>query len=187
MDKIVGPGNVWVTEAKRQVFGACGIDGLAGPSEVLVVADEGASAELVAGEMVAQAEHDPLARVAAVSRDRALLERIAALLAGPFGRASGRDAIVGAVLAERAWLVHAAGEAEILEVVERFAPEHLSLMVEDPYALLAHIRRAGAVFVGGSTRRSRPATTSPGRTTRCPPPARRAFPRDCARPTTFVR
>ncbi|HZO92384.1 MAG TPA: histidinol dehydrogenase [Candidatus Baltobacteraceae bacterium] len=151
VDKIVGPGNVWVTEAKRQVFGACGIDGLAGPSEVLVVADERADAELVAGEMVAQAEHDPLARVAAVSRDRALLERVGALLEGPFGRASGRDDIVGAVLAERAWLVHAASDDDVLDVVERFAPEHLSLMLTDPYALVEKIRRAGAIFVGDRT------------------------------------
>ena len=69
-----------MTEAKRQVFGVCGIDGLAGPSEVLVVCDERARPEFVAGELIAQAEHDPLARVAAVSRDRALLEAVAALL-----------------------------------------------------------------------------------------------------------
>jgi histidinol dehydrogenase len=151
VDKIVGPGNVYVTEAKRQVFGVCGIDGLAGPSEVLVVADHSASAELVAGEMVAQAEHDPLARVAAVSRERGLLERVAALLDGPFGRASGRDATVEAVLAERAWLVHAASDAEVLDVIERFAPEHLSLMVADPYAWVPKIRHAGAIFVGDDT------------------------------------
>src|ERR1700736_3272781 len=88
VNKIVGPGNVYVTEAKRQVFGICGIDGLAGPSEVLVVADAHAKPELVAGELVAQAEHDPLARVAAISLDRPLLERVAELLDGPFGRAS---------------------------------------------------------------------------------------------------
>jgi histidinol dehydrogenase len=151
VDKIVGPGNVYVTEAKRQVFGVCGIDGLAGPSEVLVVADERASAERVAGELVAQAEHDPLARVAAVSRDRELLERVAALLDGPFGRESGRDAIVGQVLAERTWLVHAASDAEVLEVIERFAPEHLSLMVANPYEWVPKIRRAGAIFVGDDT------------------------------------
>ena len=151
VDKIVGPGNVYVTEAKRQVFGACGIDGLAGPSEVLVVADHSARAELVAGEMVAQAEHDPLARVAAVSRERGLLERVAALLDGPFGRASGRDATVAQVLAERAWLVHAADDAQVLGVIERFAPEHLSLMVADPYAWVPKIRHAGAIFVGDDT------------------------------------
>jgi histidinol dehydrogenase len=151
VDKIVGPGNVFVTEAKRQVFGVCGIDGLAGPSEVLVVADERASDERVAGEIVAQAEHDPLARVAAVSRDRALLERVAALLDGPFGRESGRDAIVAQVLAERTWLVHAESDTEVLEVIERFAPEHLSLMVANPYDWVPKIRRAGAIFVGDET------------------------------------
>jgi histidinol dehydrogenase len=151
VDKIVGPGNVYVTEAKRQVFGTCGIDGLAGPSEVLVVADAGARPELVAGEMVAQAEHDPLARVAAVSRERDLLARVAELLDGPFGRASGRDAIVASVLDERAWLVHAASDDAILEVIERFAPEHLSLMVADPDAWLPKIRRAGAIFAGDDT------------------------------------
>jgi histidinol dehydrogenase len=151
VDKIVGPGNVYVTEAKRQVFGVCGIDGLAGPSEVLVVADERAKPELVAGEMVAQAEHDPLARVAAVSRDRALLERVGALLDGPFGRAGGRDAIVARVLDERAWLVYAASDDDVLDVIERFAPEHLSLMVAEPDAWVPKIRRAGAIFVGDDT------------------------------------
>ena len=151
VDKIVGPGNVYVTEAKRQVFGRCGIDGLAGPSEVLVVAGARAKPELVAGEMVAQAEHDPLARVAAVSRDRALLERIGALLDGDFGRRSGRDAIVAQVLDARAWLVHAASDEQVLEVIARFAPEHLSLMVDDPYDWVPKIRHAGAVFVGDDT------------------------------------
>lgn len=151
VDKIVGPGNVYVTEAKRQVFGICGIDGLAGPSEVLVVADSTAVDERVAGELVAQAEHDPLARVAAVSRDRGLLERVAELLDGPFGRESGRDAIVTQVLADRTWLIHAATDAEVLEVIERFAPEHLSLMVDDPYDWVPKIRRAGAIFVGSDT------------------------------------
>src|SRR5581483_9542054 len=80
VDKIVGPGNVWVTEAKRQVYGACAIDGLAGPSEVLVVADESANVDFVVGELLAQAEHDPLARVAVVSQSRDLLEACAQLL-----------------------------------------------------------------------------------------------------------
>jgi histidinol dehydrogenase len=151
VDKIVGPGNVYVTEAKRQVYGICGIDGLAGPSEVLVVADAAADPELVAGELVAQAEHDPLARVAAVSRHAPLLEAVAALLDGAFGRASGRDAIVAQVLDERAWLVHAGSDDEVLEVIERFAPEHLSLMLADPYQWVPKIRRAGAIFVGDHT------------------------------------
>jgi histidinol dehydrogenase len=151
VDKIVGPGNVWVTEAKRQVFGTCGIDGLAGPSEVLVVADGGARPEFVAGEMLAQAEHDPLARVATVSEDRALLERVADLLAGPFATELGRGEIVARVLAERAYLVLARDRADVLAVIERFAPEHLSLQVRDPWSLVPHITRAGAIFVGPDT------------------------------------
>ena len=151
VDKIVGPGNVYVTEAKRQVFGACGIDGLAGPSEVLVVADASAKAELVAGELVAQAEHDPLARVAVVSRHRPLLFAVIELLQGPFGQKSGRDAIVAKVLAERTWIVHALRDEEIVEVIDRFAPEHLSLMVVDPGEWIPKIRRAGAIFVGEHT------------------------------------
>lgn len=151
VDKIVGPGNVWVTEAKRQVFGVCGVDGLAGPSEVLVLADGAANPELVAGELVAQAEHDPLARVAVASDDRALLERVAVLLEGPFATACGRSEIIERVLREGTYLIHARDQAEMLDVVERFAPEHLSLQVRDPWALVPHVRRAGAIFVGAET------------------------------------
>ncbi|HEV8020094.1 MAG TPA: histidinol dehydrogenase [Candidatus Lustribacter sp.] len=151
VDKIVGPGNVYVTEAKRQVFGLCGIDGLAGPSEVLVVCDAQARPEFVAGELIAQAEHDPLARVAAVSRDRAILEAVAALLRGDFARETGRGEIVERVLAERTWLIHAASEAQVLEVIERFAPEHLSLQIADPWSLVPRVRRAGAIFIGDHT------------------------------------
>ena len=151
VDKIVGPGNVYVTEAKRQVFGACGIDGLAGPSEVLVVCDARANPQFVAGELIAQAEHDPLARVAAVSRDRGVLEAVAALLSGPFARETGRGEIVAGVLAGRTWLIHAASDAQVLEVIERFAPEHLSLQIADPWNLVPHVRHAGAIFIGDHT------------------------------------
>jgi histidinol dehydrogenase len=151
VDKIVGPGNVYVTEAKRQVFGLCGIDGLAGPSEVLVVCDAQARPAFVAGELIAQAEHDPLARVAAVSRDRAVLEAVAALLSGDFARETGRSEIVERVLADRTWLIHAASEAQVLEVIERFAPEHLSLQVADPWSLVPRVRHAGAIFIGDHT------------------------------------
>jgi histidinol dehydrogenase len=151
VDKIVGPGNAYVTEAKRQVFGTCGIDGLAGPSEVLVVADRFADPRFVAGELCAQAEHDPEARVAAVSEDRALLEAVAGLLAGDFVTALGRSAIVERVLRERAYLVLAADRQEILEVIDRFAPEHLSIQTRDPWSLVPDIRRAGALFLGADT------------------------------------
>ncbi|GAC1617359.1 MAG: histidinol dehydrogenase [Vulcanimicrobiaceae bacterium] len=151
VDKIVGPGNVWVTEAKRQVFGTCGIDGLAGPSEVLVVADATSRPEFVAGELIAQAEHDPLARVAAVSRDRAVLEAVAALLDGEFATACGRGEIVSRVLDGRTYLVHARDRADVLAVIDRFAPEHLSIQTRDPWDLVPEISRAGALFLGNDT------------------------------------
>lgn len=151
VDKIVGPGNIWVTEAKRQVFGRCGIDGLAGPSEVLVVADETAKPELVAGELLAQAEHDPLARVAAVSTDRALLEAVAELLDGEFAKETGRSSIIDHVLAHGAFLIEAANQREVDEVIDAFAPEHLSLQVADPLAIVPTVRHAGAIFVGDDT------------------------------------
>ncbi len=91
VDKIVGPGSVWVTEAKRQVFGVVGIDGLAGPSEVLVVADESSQPEFVAGEMLAQAEHDPYARVATVSSEPRRLGTRFRRACGVSGNGTKRD------------------------------------------------------------------------------------------------
>ncbi|MDQ2992048.1 MAG: histidinol dehydrogenase [Candidatus Eremiobacteraeota bacterium] len=151
VDKIVGPGNVWVTEAKRQVFGTCAIDGLAGPSEVLVVADDDASSEYIVGELLAQAEHDPLARVAVVSESLALLEACAQLLDTLDVATLPRGAIVAAVIERGCWLIHAASREETIEVIDRFAPEHLSLQVRDPENYLPHVRRAGAIFANADT------------------------------------
>lgn len=151
VDKIVGPGNVWVTEAKRQVFGTCGIDSLAGPSEVLVVADDGASSELVTGELLAQAEHDPNARVAVVSESRSLLDAVAQLLDTLDVKTLPRGEIIAQVVDEACYLIHAASRREVFDVIARFAPEHLSLQVRDPEGYLPYIRRAGAVFVGDMT------------------------------------
>lgn len=148
VDKIVGPGNVWVTEAKRQVFGSVGIDALAGPSEVLVVADASARPEYVAGEMLAQAEHDRNARVAAVSTDRRLLERVAGAIAELDGE---RNEIVEHVMEHSAWLIHARDDDEIVALVDRFAPEHLSIQTRAPMALVPRVRRSGAIFIGPST------------------------------------
>ena len=151
VDKIVGPGNVWVTEAKRQVFGACAIDGLAGPSEVLVVADESANVDFVVGELLAQAEHDPMARVAVVSESREMLEACAAQLERLDVEAMPRGEIVAAVLERSTYLIHAAKRKHVFKVVDRFCPEHLSLQVAQPQDYLAHIRHAGAIFVGSQT------------------------------------
>jgi histidinol dehydrogenase len=151
VDKIVGPGNVWVTEAKRQVYGACAIDGLAGPSEVLVVADKDANVELVAAELLAQAEHDAMARVAVVSESEALLQSCAQLLESMYREISDRSEIIRNVIERGTYLVHARDRRQTLEVIERFAPEHLALQVRDPETYLPQIRRAGAVFVGSQT------------------------------------
>lgn len=151
VDKIVGPGNVWVTEAKRQVFGVCAIDGLAGPSEVLVVADDVASVENVVWELLAQSEHDPMARVAVVSESRAFLAACVRYLENIDAPAMARGDIIAGVLSRGLFLIEAANRKELLDVVEEFAPEHLSLQVEEPELYLPHISRAGAIFIGAHT------------------------------------
>jgi histidinol dehydrogenase len=115
----------------------------------LVIADETSRAPFVAGEMLAQAEHDPYARVAAVSSDRDMLENVAAALSN--APKTERDAIVERVFNDRAWLIHARDDDEILEVIDRFAPEHLSIQTREPMRLIPRIRRAGAIFIGHST------------------------------------
>ncbi|MBV8152709.1 MAG: histidinol dehydrogenase, partial [Candidatus Eremiobacteraeota bacterium] len=152
VDKIVGPGNVWVTEAKRRLFGTVGIDGLAGPSEVLVVADETSDPELVAGEMLAQAEHDQLARVAAIATQRAILEEVAERIeASAASDVEALDQITLEVLARRAFLIQADDEEELLDLIDWIAPEHLSVQTADPLRLAARVRSAGAIFLGSQT------------------------------------
>jgi histidinol dehydrogenase len=129
VDVIVGPGNPWVTEAKRQVFGQVGIDGLAGPSELAVLATAGADAELVGLDLLAQAEHGPDSPLWLVSPDRGLLDAVAS-------RVPGLEAIeVESALAG-------------LRVVEELAPEHLELVGAEAEALAHRVRRAGCVFAG---------------------------------------
>jgi histidinol dehydrogenase len=151
IDKIVGPGNRWVTEAKRQVYGVCAIDGLAGPSEVLVVADETADARDVAGELLAQAEHDPQARVAALSQSPELLHAVAQAIAEYDLGIARRGEVIESVLRTRCRLIGAASFDELCATIERFAPEHLALRVADPEAILARVSHVGAVFVGSAT------------------------------------
>jgi histidinol dehydrogenase len=126
VDVIVGPGNRYVTEAKRQVAGVVGIDGLAGPSELVVVATQGADPELVALDLAAQAEHGPDSLVVAISPDGGLLDA----LDGPFV------------------LVQASDARAAVRLADELAPEHLQLMGEEAEALAASVRCAGAVFVG---------------------------------------
>jgi histidinol dehydrogenase len=150
VDKIVGPGNRFVTEAKRQVAGTVGIDMLAGPTEVLIIADRTADPRYVAADMIAQAEHDEDAAAWCVSTspelgdalDRELALRVAS---------SPRRAIVERSLAAHGLLVLVPDLDAAVEVANRRAPEHLELMVADPWPLADRVRHAGAVFVGSTT------------------------------------
>ena len=141
VDVIVGPGNAWVTEAKRQVFGSVGIDGLAGPSELVVVAAAGADPELIALDLVAQAEHGEESPLWCVSPDAELLEAVgdAVERLAP-ERPSAADAELQ--------LVRTDDLGGALMLVEEIAPEHLELVGADAEALAGRVRRAGCVFVG---------------------------------------
>jgi len=150
VDKIVGPGNIYVALAKALVFGDVGIDMVAGPSEVLVVADESADAEFVAADLLAQAEHDPMARAVLLTPSPALRDAVAAALARQLAALPRRD-IAGAALASHGALVLTASVEEAVDLANGLAPEHLELQVRDPEALLARVRHAGAVFLGRHT------------------------------------
>ena len=150
VDKIVGPGNIYVALAKSRVFGDVGIDMVAGPSEVVVVADEEADAAFVAADLLAQAEHDPMARAVLLTPSRALIDRVAREAERRLGALPRRE-IAGAALQSHGALVLTRTLEEAVEVANLLAPEHLELQVEDPEALLPLVRSAGAVFLGRFT------------------------------------
>ncbi len=147
VDKIVGPGNAYVAAAKRKVFGRVGIDMVAGPSEVLVIADGTANADWVAMDLFSQAEHDEIAQAILLTPDAGLLERVAESMRRQIGELP-RRAIIEASLAARGALIRVRDLEEACELANRIAPEHLELAVADPEKLLARIRHAGAVFLG---------------------------------------
>ncbi|HEX9127469.1 MAG TPA: histidinol dehydrogenase [Methylomirabilota bacterium] len=150
VDKIVGPGNLYVALAKSRVFGDVGIDMVAGPSEVVVVADESADAAFVAADLLAQAEHDPMARAVLLTPSRGLIDRVARETSLRLGVLPRRE-IAGAALQSHGALVLTRSLEEAVEVANLLAPEHLELQVEDPEALLPLVRSAGAVFLGRFT------------------------------------
>ena len=150
VDVIVGPGNQYVTEAKRQVSGMVRIDMIAGPSEVLIVADETASAASVAADMLAQAEHDPLALAILVTTHEPLAGEVQAELERQLPLLS-REEIARTALVDRGVILIATDLEEAIEVANGIAIEHLELMIEDPWAQLPHIRHAGAIFLGSNT------------------------------------
>jgi histidinol dehydrogenase len=149
-DKVVGPGNAYVTEAKRQLNGLIAIDCPAGPSEVLVAADESADPERVAFELLAQAEHDPDAASVLISTSQSLIDQVTAILGGAIAQ-QPRCAIMQAALRTGGALLRARDTAQMLEFARAYAPEHLALFVRNPRALLADVRNAGTVFLGDAS------------------------------------
>lgn len=147
VDKIVGPGNAYVAAAKRRVFGVVGIDMVAGPSEVLVIADASANPDWVAMDLFAQAEHDELAQSILLCPDAAFIERVAASIAKLLPTMS-RHEVITASLSGRGALIEVASLDEACTIANRIAPEHLELAVAEPRALVGQIRHAGAIFIG---------------------------------------
>lgn len=150
VDKIVGRGGLWTTEAKRQVYGRCGVDVLAGPGEVIVVADEGASSEYVVGELLAVAELPGVSRLGVISESRSLLEAVAQLIDTLDLQTLERHELVSAAM-EHCHLIEAANREQLHELVNRIAPAYVSLQVRDPSPYVDRIRCAGAILVGDMT------------------------------------
>ncbi len=148
--KIVGPGNAYVAEAKRQVFGVVGIDSIAGPSEVLIVADAGNDPAWIAADLLAQAEHDANAQSILITNDTAFASAVALEVEKQLA-ALPRGNIAGASWERFGAIITVAGLDEAPALVNRLAPEHLELATADPEALMADIRNAGAIFLGPHT------------------------------------
>jgi len=150
VDKIVGPGNIYVATAKREVFGVVGIDMIAGPSEILVYCDGQTNPDWIAMDLFSQAEHDENAQSILVTQDadfaETVYQSIQKLLPG-----MPRRAIIQKALEDRGAIIVVDDETRALEVINKVAPEHLELSVEDPEALLPKIRHAGAIFMGRYT------------------------------------
>ncbi len=150
VDKIVGPGNAYVAEAKRQLFGVVGIDMIAGPSEILVLCDAGAPAEWIAMDLFSQAEHDELARAILLCPDMDFIDAVEAAIQQLLPGMERRD-IIAQALRSRGALIKVRDLDEGIALSNRIAPEHLELSVAEPERLLPGVRHAGAVFLGHHT------------------------------------
>lgn len=147
VDKITGPGNIFVTLAKKAVYGHCDIDMLAGPSEILIVADETADPAYTAADMLSQAEHDTLASSILITTSEKLAHEVAALAEEQL-RGLPREAIARASIENNGLIVIAEDIMEALEYANISAPEHMELLTKQPFELLPYVRHAGAVFLG---------------------------------------
>ena len=147
VDRIVGPGNAYVAEAKRQVFGRVGIDSIAGPSEVVVLAGGANDARRVGVDLLVQAEHDEAAQAILMTDDAAFADAVAAAVAAELPTLP-RAAIAGAAWRDHGAVIVVRDWDEAVDLVNRLAPEHVQIMTPDPAALFARVRHAGAVFLG---------------------------------------
>jgi histidinol dehydrogenase len=147
VDKIVGPGNLFVTLAKRQVYGVVGIDGLAGPTETVVIADEDANPAWVAADLLAQAEHDLLASAILLTPSQELITKVQAEIARQIEQ-RGRAEIIAASLEGRGGAVLTRDLDEAIELANEYAPEHLGLSVREPWHWVEKVTHAGGVFMG---------------------------------------
>jgi histidinol dehydrogenase len=150
VDKIVGPGNIYVATAKRLVFGQVDIDMIAGPSEIVVVCDGKTDADWIAMDLFSQAEHDPLAQSILISTDEAFLDKVKASMAKLIVSLPRAD-IIRQSLANKGALIVVANMDEAIQLVNRIAPEHLELSVDDAEELAKQVRHAGAIFMGRYT------------------------------------
>jgi histidinol dehydrogenase len=148
--KIVGPGNAYVAEAKRQVFGVVGIDMIAGPSEVLIVADKDSDPQWVAADLLAQAEHDEAAQSILITDDATFADAVQAAVADQLVRLP-RAAVAGASWRDNGAIILVSSFDEAPALIDRIAPEHLELELKDAEGLMAKVRNAGAIFLGRHT------------------------------------
>ena len=149
VDKIVGPGNAYVTEAKRRVFGLVGLDMLAGPSEILIIADESANPDFIAADMLSQAEHDKNASAVLICETEAFAQKVVGCLETRLARLPRNE--IAATSLENNGMIIIAGLDEAVKISDSLAPEHLELCVDDPEALLAKVKNAGSIFLGNYT------------------------------------
>ncbi len=147
VDKIVGPGNIYVAAAKKAVFGTVDIDMIAGPSEILVLADANADARCIAADMLSQAEHDALASAVLVCTSMALAGRVARQLDIQL-KALNRTEIAQKSIADNGKIIVAKDLDEVIGIANAFAPEHLEVCLDDPFSVLGKIKNAGSIFLG---------------------------------------
>ena len=147
VDKIVGPGNIYVALAKKSVYGAVSIDSVAGPSEILVLADETANPRYVAADLLSQAEHDEMASAVLITTSHELAEQVSRE-ADTFTEQLSRKKIIRSSLDHFGFILVADSLAEAIEAANAFAPEHMEILTKDPFSVMTKIRNAGAIFLG---------------------------------------